>query len=106
MEKFTGTRPTGKQLTILRSKIGDMFSSKDISMNKLAQKLCHLYRINYWMVIVQIPTRLTIPFPKKRNRTRVFYKLVLEANDELFFDTYRVKLKRRKNERKKDVVLK
>ena len=51
MDKFIGIRPTGRKLTILRSKIRSLFSSGDMQMKKLGRILCHQYRINYFVVI-------------------------------------------------------
>ena len=49
MERYSGIRPTGIELTRLRSRIGRYFSSDDKEMMNIGQKLCHYYRIDYYV---------------------------------------------------------
>lgn len=54
MGKSTGIRPIGIQLTRLRSKIMTLFNSKDKSLVKLGQYMCHHYKISYWFTTYRV----------------------------------------------------
>lgn len=111
MEKSYGTRPTGRKLTSLRSKIYNMFKSGDMELAKLGRRMCHIYRISYYVRIkedyypqflpsagVNIPNRGTVLGFKKRCTLSRFAISKHAIDPNLGYRWYFIKLyKRRQN---------
>ncbi len=53
MEKSIGTKGTGINRTKLRSKVYNLFQSKDKDMIKMAQVICSKHKIRYYVKIIR-----------------------------------------------------
>ena len=91
----------------IRNKIKELFRHNDTGFIKLAQRMCHFYRISYYVVVIHLDSRRRIAGsgngPRRRIPIRRFIQYFIELKHIPQYlgmrkvDFYKIELKERNN---------